>query len=117
MSPKAEEDDILKLREIPYNKKISIEKVVDLLYNQILNNDCGLFFLRGEMGTGKTTLVQDLCKRIEVVQDATSPSFALLHKYDIKETSSVKKIANFERVAHLDLHRLKSNKILTCCFV
>ncbi len=112
LSPTTEEDEMAKMREIPYNKKISSERVVQMVYNQILNNDCSLFFLRGEMGTGKTTLVQQIGKKIDLETEPTSPTFSLLQKYTIKDSSIIKKANNFERVAHLDLHRLKSAKNL-----
>ena len=39
---------------------------------------------------------------------ASSPTFALLQKYALKTSSQAAKMANFEEVAHMDLHRLKS---------
>ncbi len=116
MNPKTlsspEELEAEKYKEIPYNKKISLDRVVEILYHQILNNECSLFFLRGEMGTGKTTLVKTLAKKIGVVEEVTSPSFSLLNNYTLKESSSAKKALNSEGVSHLDLHKLKSNKVM-----
>lgn len=116
MNPKTlsspEELETDKFKEIPYNKKISLDRVVEIIYHQILNNECSLFFLKGEMGTGKTTLVKEIGKKIGVAQEVTSPTFNLSHKYDLKDSSSAKKSQNYEGVTHLDLHKLKSTKIM-----
>lgn len=93
---------------IPLNKKIYIENLVEIIVQQILTNSYSLFFLRGEMGSGKTTVVQEICKRIGTNDEATSPTFALLQKYNLTDTSSARSKANFETVAHMDLHRLKT---------
>jgi RNA polymerase primary sigma factor len=91
---------------IPFGKKALIDKVVEILTNQILTKNYSLFFLRGEMGSGKTHLVKQLGKRMGIKEEVTSPTFALLHKYNLKPSSQAKKTANFERVTHMDLHRL-----------
>jgi RNA polymerase primary sigma factor len=95
---------------IPFGKKVSTDKVVEILTNQILTKTYSLFFLRGEMGAGKTYLVKDMGKRVGIKDEVTSPTFALMHKYDLKPASQAKKTANFERITHMDLHRL-SKKI------
>ena len=35
----------------------------------------------GEMGAGKTTLIQEICSQLGVDQDVTSPTFALVNEY------------------------------------
>jgi len=106
--PQKEENTIL---EIPFNKKVLADKVIDLLAAHILNKTYSLFFLRGEMGSGKTTIVKDVSKKIGSKEEATSPTFALIHKYELKDASQAKKVASFENIAHLDLHRLKTIKV------
>jgi RNA polymerase primary sigma factor len=93
--------------DIPLNKKIYLETLVEIIIQQILTNSYSLFLLRGEMGSGKTTLVQEICKRIGTGDEASSPTFALLQKYLLTDSSSAKQKANFEAVTHMDLHRLK----------
>jgi RNA polymerase primary sigma factor len=116
MNPKSfsspEEVEVDKFKEIPYNKKISLERAIEIVYHQILSNECTLFFLRGEMGTGKTTFVKEICKKIGVVDEVTSPTFNLSNKYELKDSSSARKTNNLEGVTHIDLHRLKSTKIM-----
>ncbi|MGQ0537619.1 MAG: tRNA (adenosine(37)-N6)-threonylcarbamoyltransferase complex ATPase subunit type 1 TsaE [Gemmatimonadaceae bacterium] len=52
--------------------------------------------IAGELGSGKTTLVQAICRGYGVVEQVTSPTFALVHEY----------AAPRSRVFHLDLFRL-----------
>ena len=55
--------------------------------------------ISGELGAGKTTLVQAICRGYGVSEEVTSPTFALVHRYT--GTRSV--------VYHLDLYRLESS--------
>jgi tRNA A37 threonylcarbamoyladenosine biosynthesis protein TsaE len=87
-------------------ERMSIEKMVDMLYNQILKKEYSLFFLKGHMGTGKTTLVQKLCKNIQTEDPATSPSYNILNTYPLKHESQVGEKCNYENVVHFDLQRI-----------
>jgi tRNA threonylcarbamoyladenosine biosynthesis protein TsaE len=53
--------------------------------------------IAGELGAGKTTLVQAICRGYGVSEPATSPTFALVHEYRAPRSG----------VFHLDLFRLK----------
>jgi tRNA threonylcarbamoyladenosine biosynthesis protein TsaE len=50
----------------------------------------------GELGAGKTTLVQAICEGYGVIGEVTSPTFALVHEYESPHSP----------VFHLDLYRL-----------
>ena len=50
----------------------------------------------GELGSGKTTLVQAICRGYGVTDEVTSPTFALVHEYSAPRSL----------VFHLDLYRL-----------
>ena len=52
--------------------------------------------IAGELGAGKTTLVQAICAGYGVTDDVTSPTFALVHEYGAPRSP----------VHHLDLFRL-----------
>ena len=56
-----------------------------------------LVTLVGDLGAGKTTLVQAICRGYGVSQPVTSPTFALVHEYEGARSP----------VFHLDLYRLK----------
>src|SRR5712672_1140974 len=53
--------------------------------------------LSGEMGSGKTTLVQAICRGLGARAVATSPTYALVHHYEAGPTP----------VYHVDCYRLK----------
>jgi tRNA threonylcarbamoyladenosine biosynthesis protein TsaE len=55
------------------------------------------FVLKGDMGAGKTTLVSMLCKKLGSIDQAASPTYALINKY--------KTNTNFD-IYHVDLYRI-----------
>ncbi len=58
--------------------------------------------LAGEVGAGKTTLAQAICRGLGVREAVTSPTFALVHEYD----------GGVAPVYHLDLYRLRDPRDL-----
>lgn len=60
-----------------------------------------LVALYGEIGTGKTTLVQALCRHLGVTDTVSSPTFALVHEYTLPAGG------RNEPIYHLDLYRLR----------
>jgi len=53
----------------------------------------------GELGTGKTTLVQAICRGLGARARATSPTYALVHHYDAPPGATP--------VYHVDCYRLR----------
>ena len=53
--------------------------------------------ISGELGAGKTTLVQAICDGYGVADEVTSPTYALVHEYSAPRST----------VYHLDLYRLE----------
>lgn len=62
-----------------------------------------LVTLTGELGVGKTTLAQAICRGYGVLDEITSPTYALVHEYQAPRSS----------VFHIDLYRLDSPDQLT----
>jgi tRNA threonylcarbamoyladenosine biosynthesis protein TsaE len=62
-----------------------------------------LIALEGELGAGKTTLAQAICRGVGVREDVTSPTFTLVNRYEVGAGS----------VYHLDLYRLDGPSDLT----
>lgn len=60
-----------------------------------------LFFLSGELGSGKTLLVRGITRGMNSEELATSPTFALVHRYDGPLP-----------LYHLDLYRLSGSEEL-----
>ncbi len=58
-----------------------------------------LWCFSGEMGSGKTTLIQEICKHLEVESQVSSPSFSLVNEYTCKTGKTI---------YHFDFYRIKS---------
>ena len=75
------------------------------IVDKISEKDC--IFLVGEIGAGKTTFTRSLINSLQKKEgveetEVLSPTFNLLHEYDIKKI----------KVMHYDLYRIKDNKEL-----
>ncbi len=67
-----------------------------------------LLILRGDLGTGKTTLVKGIAKALDAAEadEVTSPTFTLVHEYDgTRDGRPVK-------LFHLDVYRLEGERQL-----
>lgn len=67
-----------------------------------------LLLLRGELGTGKTTLVKGIAEALHAAaaDEVTSPTFTLLHEYDGTQNGKPVKLY------HIDVYRLESERQL-----
>ena len=86
-------------------KEITIQSTADLDRAArefiALMGDETVYAFYGEMGAGKTTFINALCRALGVEDDATgSPSFAIINEYRSDTTA--------ELIYHFDLYRLES---------
>ena len=67
-----------------------------------------LLLLRGDLGTGKTTLVKGIAEALDAAEadEVTSPTFTLLHEYDGALNGKTVKLY------HLDVYRLEGEQQL-----
>ena len=67
-----------------------------------------LLILRGDLGTGKTTLVKGIAQALDAAEadEVTSPTFTLIHEYE--GTQQGKPVKLF----HLDVYRLEGERQL-----
>ncbi len=67
-----------------------------------------LLVLRGDLGTGKTTLVKGIAQALDAADpdEVTSPTFTLLHEYDGARNGKPVKLF------HLDVYRLEGERQL-----
>lgn len=67
-----------------------------------------LLLLRGDLGTGKTTLVKGIAQALDAAEpdEVTSPTFTLLHEYD--GTLDGKPV----KLHHIDVYRLEGERQL-----
>lgn len=57
-----------------------------------------VFVFSGTLGSGKTTFIKYLCKRLEVKNGISSPTFSLVNEYECNDGSIV---------YHFDFYRIK----------
>ena len=77
-----------------YQLSEAAEKFVETM------GDETVYAFYGEMGAGKTTFINALCRRLGVEDDVTnSPSFAIINEYRSDTTA--------ELIYHFDLYRLE----------
>jgi tRNA threonylcarbamoyladenosine biosynthesis protein TsaE len=67
-----------------------------------------LLLLRGDLGTGKTTLVKGIAQALDAAEpdEVTSPTFTLLHEYEGSRDGKPVKLY------HLDVYRLEGERQL-----
>jgi tRNA threonylcarbamoyladenosine biosynthesis protein TsaE len=67
-----------------------------------------LLILRGDLGTGKTTLVKGIAQALDAAEadEVTSPTFTLIHEYDGAREGKLVKLF------HLDVYRLEGERQL-----
>lgn len=79
-----------------------LESLVQQLINFAGERRKFLFF--GEIGAGKTTFIQMICRHLGVQDKVTSPTFSLVNEYPYSKNGRE------EYVHHLDLYRLKNTE-------
>ncbi|MCH5224924.1 MAG: tRNA (adenosine(37)-N6)-threonylcarbamoyltransferase complex ATPase subunit type 1 TsaE [Muribaculaceae bacterium] len=62
-----------------------------------------IFLLEGEMGSGKTTFISEVCRRLGARDDIGSPTFSIVNEYMDGDGNSI---------YHFDLYRIESEREL-----
>ncbi len=57
-----------------------------------------LFAFSGPLGSGKTTIIKEICRKLGAEDTVTSPSFTLVNEYFTR---------NGQSIYHIDLYRIK----------
>ena len=79
---------------------VSLEVLNEVAKDIVANlGDKKIILFYGEMGSGKTTLIKEICKELGVTDSMSSPTYALVNEYH----TSGKKI-----IYHFDLYRVKN---------
>ena len=83
-------------------KIASIEKLQDAAREFVgMMGDFTVFAIHGEMGVGKTTFINAVCRALGVEEDITnSPSFSIINEYRSNTTA--------ELIYHFDCYRLEN---------
>lgn len=69
----------------------ALNEVAQNIANRV--EGCNVWLFRGEMGSGKTTLIKAVCRILGVTETMSSPSFAIVNEY---ESSDKRKIYHFD---------------------
>ena len=77
------------------------EKVFTYIHTHANKKAATVVALSGELGAGKTTLVQALGKKIGISQKMASPTFVILKTFKLLGSS-------FQKVHHIDAYRLST---------
>ncbi|MDZ4747616.1 MAG: tRNA (adenosine(37)-N6)-threonylcarbamoyltransferase complex ATPase subunit type 1 TsaE [Saprospiraceae bacterium] len=93
--------------EITVENKDGLQAVADTLLS-LLHKGYRVILLEGELGAGKTTLTQMLCRQIGITEPVSSPTFSLVNEYTSPGHGTI---------YHMDLYRLeKSNDLVQIGF-
>lgn len=84
-------------------KQYTAKKIEDLpsIAKDIIDNcnEDRIFAFYGKMGSGKTSLIKEICRYKEVEDNVTSPTFSLVNEYLTKMD---------ELIYHFDFYRIES---------
>ena len=84
------------------DSKFSLEKINEVaasFLNEIKEHRVVAF--HGEMGAGKTTFINALCRQLQVTDTVSSPTFSIINHYKTKDGNTL---------YHMDLYRLKDEE-------
>ncbi len=76
-----------------------IDTVAKKILSSYPTHRCFAFY--AEMGSGKTTLINAICKQLGVTEDTSSPTFSIINEYRGKENTII---------YHTDWYRLKGTQ-------
>ena len=74
-----------------------LDLVVEAIIN-LINKGYRIFLLSGDLGAGKTTLVQSIAKSLQVEESVSSPTFSLVNAYESPKAGVL---------YHMDFYRLE----------
>jgi tRNA threonylcarbamoyladenosine biosynthesis protein TsaE len=76
-----------------------LDQIEDIATKIIAQNPHKIIIFNGEMGAGKTTLINALCKQLGVLDATSSPTFSLVNEYQTIDN---------QLVYHFDFYRIKT---------
>lgn len=85
------------------------QKIAAMLAGELGGGE--IICLSGDLGAGKTTFTQGLLKALDVKGPYTSPTFAIMKQYEIRDTR--RKIRD---IYHIDAYRIQAKDMLELGF-
>jgi len=74
-----------------------LPKIAAILLSEVPNK---ILLFYGDMGVGKTTLIKEISKQLGVKETISSPTFALVNEYEIKD----------DKIYHFDFYRINNEE-------
>lgn len=97
---------VLKNDNLNINMKITTNNYEETInYGQSLSHyfkGGDIVCLFGDLGAGKTTLIKGIGQGLGLKKNITSPTFAIMDVYPVKNSSN-----NIKNIVHIDTYRLK----------
>lgn len=91
-------------------KKEDIPDISHKILNKISkvkSNKAKVIALSGELGSGKTTLTQEIGRTLGIKNKIISPTFVIMKIYNIDKNSIY--YSHFKKLIHIDAYRLESS--------
>ncbi len=67
-----------------------------------------VFAFYAEMGTGKTTLIKELCRQLGSHDNFSSPTYSIVNEYLISPLTTNHSPFAISKIYHIDLYRIKN---------
>ena len=83
------------------NLNYTLEQLPQIAQQIINESSNKVLLFYGEMGVGKTTLIKEIVKQLEVDDIVTSPTFSLVNEYHS---------SSGESIFHFDFYRIKNEE-------
>jgi len=80
------------------NENYSLENLPYIASQVIEKTSNRVLLFHGEMGSGKTTLIKEICKQLKVEDAISSPTFSLVNEYHS---------ITGEKIYHFDFYRIE----------
>lgn len=80
--------------------KYNLEELKQASDYVLKNINSKILLVCGEVGSGKTTLIKEICKQLKVEDTVTSPTYTLINEYNAKNGL----------VIHMDLYRIENSE-------
>jgi len=85
------------------------EKVIEIA-NNFKFKTAFVVGLYGDLGSGKTTFIKRLAKKLNILEIVTSPTFVLQKKFEIQNPSDIFSGREYKNIYHLDVYRVESEE-------
>ncbi len=77
-----------------------LDQIAKLIADELKITDIRIVLFYGEMGAGKTSLIAKICKHMGIVDNVTSPTFAIVNEYKGQKFN----------INHFDFYRIENVK-------